>query len=194
MREMKMYTYMIEDSRNRFGIRCNEVRRYSDRYANAHYWMILVSDRAYSGESIDKSGPLLRESLQLAHYNIVETSVVPDSIIEIQKVVEKWCTESVNLIITTGGTGFAPRDLTPEVSHQLFLNHSRRLDLYCTKRLPILSKPCCSNVFKLHHSVLYLEECAAWGIQHWFWHYPAVPKVLLKILKQSYLYLDMLLI
>lgn len=83
--------------------------------------VLTVSDRCYKKETEDKSGPLLKEMLQkdfqLAH--ILHTCV-PDEIEEIKEKLVYWADETrVDLIITSGGTGMSPRDVTPEATLQL---------------------------------------------------------------------------
>jgi molybdenum cofactor synthesis domain-containing protein len=80
--------------------------------------VLTVSDRAARGESEDASGPLLenlvRERLRAM---VVVTSIVADERNVIEEVLRRWADEAdVDLILTTGGTGFAPRDVTPEAT------------------------------------------------------------------------------
>ena len=76
--------------------------------------VLTVSDRASSGAHEDKSGPALVAMLQEAGYAIAATAVVPDDKKRIAAQVQTWCDASVDLVITTGGTGIASRDVTPE--------------------------------------------------------------------------------
>ena len=88
--------------------------------------VITVSDRSFRGERPDTSGPLVVELLQTAGYDVRTTLVVPDEQVRIEAALRSYCDEQpVDLIITTGGTGFSPRDMTPEatiaVCHAAFL-------------------------------------------------------------------------
>lgn len=79
--------------------------------------VITVSDKGSRGERIDTSGPNLCAVLRDRGYEIVYTSLVPDEKEDIQK--EILCAADsigANLILTTGGTGFSPRDITPEAT------------------------------------------------------------------------------
>jgi gephyrin len=79
--------------------------------------VLTVSDRCAAGEVQDESGPLLAELLKtrLVGVSGVRGAVVADEVGAIQRVVRQWADEEgVALILTTGGTGFAPRDRTPE--------------------------------------------------------------------------------
>ena len=77
--------------------------------------VITVSDKGARGEREDKSGPALC-ALALEHgYDVVCTSIIPDEIDQIKAELLRCCDElGVRLVLTTGGTGFSPRDVTPE--------------------------------------------------------------------------------
>jgi molybdenum cofactor synthesis domain-containing protein len=80
--------------------------------------ILTISDRSARGERPDDSGPLLRELAQ-AHLNaeIVQTATIPDELDTIHDTLAAWCDQdNVDVILTTGGTGFAPRDVTPEAT------------------------------------------------------------------------------
>jgi molybdenum cofactor synthesis domain-containing protein len=79
--------------------------------------VITISDRCASGEREDAGGPLVQELLKEAGFEVVYTSVVPDEIGEIKDEL-LYCSdeEDIALIVTTGGTGFSPRDITPEAT------------------------------------------------------------------------------
>ncbi|MDQ4076334.1 MAG: MogA/MoaB family molybdenum cofactor biosynthesis protein [Chloroflexota bacterium] len=84
--------------------------------------VLTVSDRCASGEAEDQSGPVLVELLQnqLPGARVTDTAVVPDEVAAIQVMIRRWADEQdVALIVTTGGTGFAPRDRTPEAVRPL---------------------------------------------------------------------------
>ncbi|UCC65656.1 MAG: molybdopterin adenylyltransferase [Anaerolineae bacterium] len=80
--------------------------------------VLTVSDRGYRGEYEDQSGPLIREIVTERLGATVELeAIVPDSLLIIQGTLAVWCDEvGLDLILTTGGTGFAPRDVTPEAT------------------------------------------------------------------------------
>ena len=78
--------------------------------------IITVSDKGFSGEREDKSGPALVEALK-DHALVSETLIVPDELDMIKKALMKLCDAGeADVIFTTGGTGFAPRDVTPEAT------------------------------------------------------------------------------
>ncbi len=84
--------------------------------------VLTVSDRGAAGETEDRSGPLLVRMLeeQLAGAQVVNTAIVADEIEQIQAFIRRWADEQqIALILTTGGTGFAPRDQTPEAVRPL---------------------------------------------------------------------------
>ena len=79
--------------------------------------VITVSDKGYIGQREDTSGPNLCRVLKEKGYELVHTSIVPDDNEMIQAELIKCCDElKINLILTTGGTGFSPRDITPEAT------------------------------------------------------------------------------
>ncbi len=80
--------------------------------------ILTISDRASRGEYEDESGPALREMIQQHFGEDVDlTFVVADEFMEIKRALLKWCDDAkLDLILTTGGTGFAPRDVTPEAT------------------------------------------------------------------------------
>lgn len=79
--------------------------------------VITVSDKGSVGERIDTGGPLVCQMLKEAGYEVVYTSIVPDEKDQISAQIIKSADElKVALCITTGGTGFAPRDVTPEAT------------------------------------------------------------------------------
>ena len=79
--------------------------------------VITVSDKGARGEREDKSGPALC-ALALEHgYDVVCTSIIPDEIDQIKAELLRCCDVlGVRLVLTTGGTGFSPRDVTPEAT------------------------------------------------------------------------------
>lgn len=79
--------------------------------------VITVSDMGSRGERVDTSGPNLAALLQSRGYEVVHTAIVPDEMDEIQTQLLLCADEKkINLILTTGGTGFSPRDITPEAT------------------------------------------------------------------------------
>jgi len=79
--------------------------------------VVTVSDKGFRGEREDTAGPLVVQLLQEYGYQVVYTNIVPDEQAEIKKALVMLSDEKdVPLLITTGGTGFAPRDVTPEAT------------------------------------------------------------------------------
>lgn len=78
--------------------------------------ILTVSDRSARGERPDASGPALVEAVQAQGWQISATLIVPDERDAIQETLIAWCHQSIDIILTTGGTGFAPRDITPEAT------------------------------------------------------------------------------
>ena len=79
--------------------------------------ILTVSDRSSRGERADTSGPALAEEINKLGWETVKTDLVPDEIDRIKAVLLEWCAGSqIDLILTSGGTGFAARDVTPEAT------------------------------------------------------------------------------
>lgn len=83
--------------------------------------VLTVSDRASRGEYADRSGELLVTLVQqkFPTWQVTHRAIVPDDQAEIAASLQQWCVEGLHLILTTGGTGFAPRDVTPEATRSL---------------------------------------------------------------------------
>jgi molybdenum cofactor synthesis domain-containing protein len=82
---------------------------------------LTVSDRCAAGEREDRSGSLLVSLAESMGGNVAHTAVVPDELEAIQETIRAWLAEDQppRLILTTGGTGPAPRDVTPEATEPL---------------------------------------------------------------------------
>lgn len=79
--------------------------------------VVTLSDKGYAGEREDKSGPLICEILTESGYDVQETILLPDGKKEIKTCLCELCDEKrMDIIFTTGGTGFSPRDCTPEAT------------------------------------------------------------------------------
>ncbi len=78
--------------------------------------ILTVSDRSFRGERSDKSGPTIIEFLKENDFIIHDYQIVPDEMDHIINSLSKWVEEKIPLIFTTGGTGFASRDITPEAT------------------------------------------------------------------------------
>jgi len=79
--------------------------------------VITVSDKGSAGEREDLGGPLVREMLEHEGYKVEHTSIVPDDQKAIEQQLKKCADElDIALVVTTGGTGFSPRDVTPEAT------------------------------------------------------------------------------
>ena len=81
--------------------------------------IISVSDRATQGVYEDAGGPALREAAAGYGWEVLAEDVVPDEIREIQRALRAQVNKGCQLILTTGGTGVAPRDVTPEAVREM---------------------------------------------------------------------------
>src|SRR5437867_11110689 len=76
--------------------------------------VITISDRASAGDYKDLGGPALKEVAQKNGWQVLSEAVVPDDAAKIQETVRSFSKQGCGLILTTGGTGISPRDVTPE--------------------------------------------------------------------------------
>lgn len=77
--------------------------------------ILTASDRSARGERPDLSGPALAEFVRAQGWQVVRTEVLPDDLSALTAALIDWCdSDQADLILVTGGTGFAPRDVTPE--------------------------------------------------------------------------------
>lgn len=82
--------------------------------------ILTVSDRGAAGEYEDRSGPLIAQILRdKTEWEIAQQAIVPDQFETIVQTLETWSGAGINLILTSGGTGFAPRDITPEATKRV---------------------------------------------------------------------------
>jgi len=76
--------------------------------------VITISDRASAGDYKDLGGPALKEVAQKAGWHVLAEAIVPDNATRIQETIRSFSQQGCGLILTTGGTGIGPRDVTPE--------------------------------------------------------------------------------
>lgn len=82
--------------------------------------VLTISDRAARGEREDKTGPAVIERLRQAGWEVVRHKIIPDEFADIYTTLLTWSDlEMAHVIFTVGGTGFGPRDITPEVTKRL---------------------------------------------------------------------------
>jgi molybdopterin adenylyltransferase len=82
--------------------------------------VLTVSDRSSRGEREDLSGPALCAQVEAQGWLVAQKGLVPDDLNDIVEKLLDWSESgSIDLILTTGGTGFAPRDITPEATMEV---------------------------------------------------------------------------
>jgi molybdopterin adenylyltransferase len=83
--------------------------------------ILTISDRSSAGERADASGPVIRDLVTTRlQWSIEVVQIIPDDLSAIRDTLIDWCdNKQLNLIFTTGGTGFAPRDVTPEATRRV---------------------------------------------------------------------------
>jgi molybdenum cofactor synthesis domain-containing protein len=81
--------------------------------------VLTVSDRVTRGEVEDSSGPALAARLEEAGWRVIDRATVPDEVEAIAAALSRLADEGVALVLTTGGTGIAPRDVTPDATRRV---------------------------------------------------------------------------
>jgi molybdopterin adenylyltransferase len=76
--------------------------------------IITISDRASTGDYEDLGGPALNKGAQQNGWQILAEAIIPDETAKIQETIRSFAKQGCGLILTTGGTGIGPRDVTPE--------------------------------------------------------------------------------
>ncbi|HEY7270181.1 MAG TPA: MogA/MoaB family molybdenum cofactor biosynthesis protein [Dehalococcoidia bacterium] len=87
--------------------------------------VITVSDKGSRGERVDTAGPAVAEMLRAKGGEVIQAAVVPDERDEIAELLETLADGGVDVILTAGGTGLSPRDVTPDATLDVI---ERRVD------------------------------------------------------------------
>lgn len=109
--------------------------------------VLTISDRGSRGEQVDTSGPALCALLAEDGWNIVEADILPDERSEIEAALIR-CADELNaaLILTTGGTGFSPRDVTPEATKSVIERETPGLpELMRAESMKVTPRGCLSR-------------------------------------------------
>lgn len=110
--------------------------------------VLTVSDSCSRGEKADLSGPAVAEALEHRKFQVVRREIVPDEQPAIQEKLIELCS-SAGLVVTTGGTGIAPRDVTPEATRAVCdrliegIPEQMRASGFRKTRLALLSRAVC---------------------------------------------------
>lgn len=84
------------------------------------FGILTLSDRSARGERADSSGPALAGLIRTQEWSVAKQQILPDDEPAIRAVLTEWADSGAfDVILTTGGTGFAPRDVTPEVTRRV---------------------------------------------------------------------------
>ncbi len=81
--------------------------------------MITVSTRGAAGQRADESGPALKDGLSAAGHEVVSATLVPDDVAKIANAILEAIRDGANVVLTTGGTGLSPNDVTPEATRRV---------------------------------------------------------------------------
>jgi len=109
--------------------------------------ILVISDRGWRGERLDKSGQVAKEFISRLGIEVAKYEVVPDEAEIISKKLREWSDAvGLDLIVTSGGTGLSPRDVTPEATLEVIdkiipgLTEAMRMDTMKRKPEAILSR------------------------------------------------------
>lgn len=81
------------------------------------FGILIVSDRAAAGERDDATGPILEEAVIKQGWQVIKRGILPDDLISLREELVAWSNmDDIDIILTSGGTGFSPRDITPEAT------------------------------------------------------------------------------
>lgn len=84
------------------------------------FGILTLSDRSSRGERADSSAPALANLIQAEGWSVVKKSLLPDEKAAIREILTSWADSGdMDVILTTGGTGFSPRDVTPEATRAI---------------------------------------------------------------------------
>ncbi len=79
--------------------------------------ILTISDRSSRGERPDTSGKALADQALGMGWEVTQTAIIPDEAVQIRSTLMEWADSGIaDVILTTGGTGFSPRDVTPEAT------------------------------------------------------------------------------
>lgn len=81
------------------------------------FGILTLSDRSARGERLDSSGPALAALIEAEGWSVVRQALLPDDEASIRQTLTAWADSGeMDVVLTTGGTGFSPRDVTPEAT------------------------------------------------------------------------------
>lgn len=87
---------------------------------NLRFGILTISDRSARGERPDAAGPALAEIILAHGWQVTRRGLIPDDFSAIETTLRQWVsTSDLDVLLTTGGTGFSPRDITPEATRRV---------------------------------------------------------------------------
>nr|GMC67547.1 molybdopterin biosynthesis protein CNX1 [Ipomoea batatas]GMD04475.1 molybdopterin biosynthesis protein CNX1 [Ipomoea batatas] len=145
-----------ESCRSQSGHRPQEVNARESQNSESRVAILTVSDTVAAGAGPDRSGPravsvVNSSSERLGGARVVTTAVVPDDIQKIRDILQRWCDiDNMDLVLTLGGTGCSPRDVTPEATKPLIQKETPGLlHVMMQESLKVKKKMISANVPKV---------------------------------------------
>ena len=135
------------------------------------FGILTLSDRSSRGERADSSGPALARLIQAEGWSIARQAILPDEESAIREMLIAWAdSREMDVILTTGGTGFSPRDVTPEATRAVIereapgLAEAMRRETAAKTPMAMLSRGVCGIrgkclIVNLPGSPRGVEEC-----------------------------------
>ena len=99
--------------------------------------VVTVSDSVMRGERVDESGPAVARALQDAGFEVVEQAQIADGAASVAGDLARMASSFVGVVVTTGGTGFGPRDQTPEGTAEVLDRHAPGLAEVMRRSSPV---------------------------------------------------------
>ena len=103
--------------------------------------ILTISDAGFGGLRQDTSGDTIVAWAERTRWTVAQREMVPDESVAIVRALARWCDEGMaDVVLTTGGTGLSPRDITPEATRAVLEREApgvaERLRVHCMERFP----------------------------------------------------------
>jgi len=154
-----------------------------------NFAILTVSDRSYRGERLDSSGPALIKAVQDQGWKVTVSGIVPDEFELIKDQLIKWCdSDQIDVILTTGGTGFAPRDITPEatlsIAHKIAPGFAEVMRSESLKKTPFAMLSRSVSVIRNRTLIINLPGSPGGAVENFSFVFSTIPHAI-ELLKED---------